>query len=113
MEKKWCIQVLYFSSLLLLLMENPPLPDWYSIVPKPISSSKLLSSTTLDSSMRVYPIQLDHNPIEILKFMCVQLTEQMEVIVVAQRGALICPNYKLTNLKNNICKIFSGKGTYC
>ena len=42
--------------------------------------------------MRVYPIQLDHNPIEILKFMCIQLTEQMEVIVVAERGALICPN---------------------
>ena len=68
---------------------------------------------TLVFAMCVYPIQSDHNPIETLKFICVQLTEQMEVIVVAQRGALICPNYKLTNLKNNICNFFSGKGTYC
>ena len=28
----------------------------------------------------------------------------MEVIVVAQRGALICPDYKMTNLKNDIGK---------
>ena len=45
-------------------------------------------------------------PIEILKFICVQFTARMEVIVVAQRGALICPDYKLTNLKNDIGKKF-------
>ena len=61
--------------------------------------------------MRVYPIPSGHNPIEILKFICVQFTARMEVIVVAQRGALICPDYKLTILKNDIGKTFSGKGT--
>ena len=52
---------------------------------------------TLVSAMLVYPIPSDHNPIEILTFICVQFTVYMEVIVVAQRGALICPDYKLTN----------------
>ena len=67
---------------------------------------------TLVAAMRVYPIPSEYNPIEILKFICIQFTAQMEVIVVEQRGALISPDYKLTNMKNDIGKIFSGKGTY-
>ena len=67
---------------------------------------------TLVSAMRVFPIPSEYNPIEILKFICVQFTARMEVIVVAQRGALISPDYKLTNMKNDIGKILSGKGTY-
>ena len=62
--------------------------------------------------MRVYPIPAEYNPNEILKFRCIQFTACMEVIVVAQRGALISPDYKLTNMKNDIGNIFSGKGTY-
>ena len=65
------------------------------------------------SAMRVYPIPSEYNHFEILKFTCVQFTASMEVIVVAQRGALISPDYKLTNVKDGIGKILSGKGTYC
>ena len=102
-------------------MANPHLLDWCGIIPKPkISSFKLSSSApfarppfhdTLVSAMRVYPIQSEYNPIEILKFICVQFIARMEVIVVAQRGTLIIPDNKLTNMKNEIGKILSGKGT--
>ena len=58
-EKIWCKQVLYLSSLLLLLMANPPLTNWYGIIPKPkISSLKLPSSTPFSRSpitIRLFP----------------------------------------------------------
>ena len=68
-------------------MANPPLTDWYGIMAKPkISSLKhtifsVPFHDTLVSAMRVYPIPSGHNPIEILKFICVQFTARMEVIV--------------------------------
>ena len=52
-----------------------------------------------------YPIPSDHNPIEILKFICVQFTARMEV--------LVCPDYKLTNLKNHIGKNFLRERNVC
>ena len=36
----------------------------------------------------------------------------MEGILVAQQGKLISPDYKLTNMKNDIGKILCGRGTY-
>ena len=36
----------------------------------------------------------------------------MEGVLVAQRGKLISPDYKLTNMKNDIGKILCGRGTY-
>ena len=36
----------------------------------------------------------------------------MEVGLVAQRGTLISPYFKLTNVKNHFGKILSGRGTY-
>ena len=64
---------------------------------------------TLVSAMRDYPIPSEYNPIENLKFKCVQFTVHMEVIVVAQHCAIISPDYKLSNMKNDICKILSGR----
>ena len=44
--------------------------------------------------------------------MCVQFTVRMEVIVVAQRNALICPITNRPIWRTRSAKLFSGKGTY-
>ena len=64
------------------------------------------------SASAVYPVPSQYDPDELLEFICDQFISRMEGVLVAQRGKLISPDYKLTNMKNDIGKILCGRGTY-
>ena len=67
---------------------------------------------TLVSASAVYPVPSQYDADELLEFICDQFISRMEGVLVAQRGKLISPDYKLTNMKNDIGKILCGRGTY-